>query len=205
MNKAPIILSMAIIFAMSGFNIANAATTQTQQQPQRPPFGEFQGPPPLNEGFGSQVPQEHFGNHQQHMNRPFPSKAEMEAKKAEIDKRLNLSEKQKQQIEKQKQEDIAKIKPIFEQMKQKRQEFKTVMEDKTLSQETKEKKINELKDDMKTLRNQADTLRKENMNSFENILTEKQKKEFSIIKEEQKKEMAQRRSDFGRPPFPQNK
>ena len=43
-----------------------------------------------------------------------PSKAEIEAKKLEFEKRLNLTEEQKLQIEKNKQKDKEKIKPLFE-------------------------------------------------------------------------------------------
>ena len=203
MKRSPLILSMAIVFAISGFNIANAAQTSTQQPPQKPPFEEFQEPP-SNEGFNGPPPMEHFAK-QPKFDKQFPSKAEMEAKKAEFEKRLKLTDKQKKQIDAQKKTDIEKIKPIIDEMHKKRHEFKTVTEDKTLSKEAKDKKLNEIRENLKTLGTQADYLRKENMANFENILTEKQKKEFSKIKEEQKKEMEQRKKDFGRPPFPQNK
>lgn len=210
MNKKGIILSLAVIFALSGFSIANAADTSAKtkvkgnvetQAPQRPPFGEFQGVPPLHEKFDGKAPIEHFGKPPKHMGK-LPSKEEMEAKKAEIDKRLKLTDEQKQAIEVQKKQDIEKMKPIFDDIHKKKQEFKKVMDDKSLSQAEKDKKIKDIKSDLHELKGQADSLRKENMNNFENILTEKQKKEFTKIKNEQKKEMEKRRKVYEKPVMP---
>ena len=156
-------------------------------QPPPPPFGHFQGPPPALDKEGHQKPN-FEGKH--------PSKAEMEAKRIEFEKRLKLTDKQKQQIELQKQQDREKIKPIIEQIHLKKQEFNKIKNDSNLSQENKDKKLKEVRDDLRNLKIQTDTLRKENMQNFENILTEKQKKEFSKIKEEQRKEMDQRRKAF---------
>ena len=125
-----------------------------------------------------------------------PSKEEMEAKKAEFDKRLNLTEEQKQKIAENKKQDIEKMKPIFDEMKAKRHEMRKIDFDATLSAEQKQVKREELKSEMKALRVQADNVREENMKNFESVLTEKQKKEFHKIQEEQKKEMEKRRAEF---------
>ncbi len=156
-------------------------------QPPPPPFGHIQGPPPALDKEG--LPPPLFEGKQ-------PSKAEMEAKKIEFEKRLKLTDKQKKQIELQKQQDREKIKPIIDQIHVKKQEFRTIKEDTTLSPSDKDKKLKEVKDDLRNLKIQADSLRKENMQNFENVLTEKQKKEFSKIKEEQRKNMEQRRKAF---------
>lgn len=207
MNKKTLILSLAVIFTMSGINIVYAAESNADKSKvknkiekgcpesfsQRPDFGKFQCQ--HKEG------QQHFKGHPdvfapKHFEGRHPSPEEIRAKKAEIDKRLKLTDEQKQQIENQKQLDREKIKPIVEQIKVKKNEFKSVLEDESLSSADKDKKLKELKDSLRELKNQAETLRKENMANFESILTDKQKKEFSKIKEEQKKEMEQRRKQF---------
>lgn len=207
MNKKNLILSMAVLVVMSGMNMVYAADESTDDNAvknrpeagcpvpsgERPDFGEFQGPPPMGPkhfecGPGERGPKHFEGRH--------PSHEEMQAKKAEIDKRLKLTDEQKQKIELQKQQDREKIKPIMNEMQAKKKEFKTVLDDESLSPADKDKKIKEIRDSLRELKTQAESLRKENMNSFENILTDKQKKEFSKIKEEQKKEMEQRKKQF---------
>ena len=125
-----------------------------------------------------------------------PTKEEMAAKKAEFDKRLNLTEEQKQKIAENKKQDIEKMKPIFDEMKAKRQAMRKIDFDATLSAEQKQIKKEELKAELKALRVQADNVREENMKNFESVLTDKQKKEFYKIQEEQKKEMEKRRAEF---------
>ena len=125
-----------------------------------------------------------------------PSKEEMAEKKAEFEKRLNLTEEQKQQIAENKKQDIEKMKPVFEKMKAKRHAMRAVDFDATLSSEQKQAKKEELKEEMKTLKETADNYRAENMKNFESILDDKQKKEFKKIQEEQKKEMEKRREQF---------
>ncbi len=135
-------------------------------------------------------------HHHKHFRGPHPSKAEMEAKKLEFEKRLNLSEAQKQQIEIQKKADREKIKPVIDQIKLKKQEYKAVQADSTLSQAEKNKKLTSIKKEMKELKFKAEKLRKQNMESFESVLTDQQKKEFSQIKKEQKQKMEERRKQF---------
>ena len=107
-----------------------------------------------------------------------PSKAEMDKKRAEIDKRLKLTKEQKKKLEANRQQGHDKVKPIFEEKQKKLEEIKT------------------LKEDIKKLNEQANAYREENMKFFESILTEKQLKEFNKIKEEQKNEMEKRRAEF---------
>lgn len=207
MNKKSLILSAAVLLTMAGINMVyaadeNAVDTQAVKTPpeaakplplaDRPMKGEFDAPPagPHHHFDGPKNPRH------KHMERKHPSKAEMEAKKAEIEKRLNLTEEQKEKIEIHKKQSREKIKPVFDEIQIKKKEFKTVLDDSSLPQEEKELKLKEIKNELRELKNQADSIRKENMENFENILTEKQKKEFSKIKEEQKKEMEQRRKAF---------
>lgn len=138
------------------------------------------------------------GYRHEHVKKHPPTKAEMEAKKAEFEKRLNLTEKQKEQIEKNKQKDKEKMKPIFDEMKAKKEQIKEIKKNNSLSQSEKVKKSAQLEKDLIDLRVKADELRRENMKNFENILTKEQLEEFSKIKEEQKFEMQKRRSHFER-------
>lgn len=137
-----------------------------------------------------------YKSHSKHIKGPKPSKAEMKAKKAEFEKRLNLTEKQKKQIEENRKKDHEKVKPIFDQMRDKKHELRRIKRDTTLSPKNKEKKIEKLKSDIKLLNEKADKYRQENMRKFESILTEEQKQEFAKIKEEQKQEMERRRVEF---------
>ncbi len=138
------------------------------------------------------------GKHHPNMmpSHPFPSKAEMEDKKAEIDKRLNLTDEQKQKLEKIKEKDRAKIKPVIDKMHAKKAELHKIYTDDSLSKEQKDKKAAAVKKDLNKLRVQADNCRKENMKNFESVLTPEQKTEFGKIKEEQKAEMKKRRAEF---------
>mgnify|MGYP006873194036 CR=1 FL=1 len=90
MNKK--ILLTTIVFTMVGaFGLTFAAdNASVQEQKNLPQKGEFQGPPPRGE-FGK--------HHRGDMKKFHPSKAEMEKKKAEFEKRLKLTDEQKKQIE----------------------------------------------------------------------------------------------------------
>ena len=125
-----------------------------------------------------------------------PSKEEMQAKKLEFEKRLNLTEEQKKKIDENRAKDREVMKPIFEEMKAKRHAIKMIDFDASLSQEQKQAKKEELKAQLKELRSKADSIREANMKNFEALLDEKQKKEFSKIQEEQEKEMEKRRAEF---------
>ena len=125
-----------------------------------------------------------------------PTKAEMEAKKLEFEKRLNLTEEQKSQIEKNKQKDKEKMKPIFDEMKSKRAEIMSIHKNNKLTDSEKVKKVAELEKDIIDLRVKADELRRENMKNFENVLTKEQLAEFTKIKEEQKRDMERKFKHF---------
>lgn len=136
------------------------------------------------------------GFRHQKMKKHHPSKAEMEAKKAEFEKRLNLTEKQKEQIEKNKEKDKEKMKPIFEEMKAKQSQIRDIEKNSSLTESEKVKKSAQLEKDIIDLRVKADELRRNNMKSFENILTKEQMEEFTKIKQEQQQEMEKRRNHF---------
>lgn len=130
-------------------------------------------------------------HHQKHF-----TKEEMEKKRAEFEKRLNLTEEQKNYIEINKEKDREKIKPIIKKIHKKRIDYMMLETNQEIDEESKIKQKKELKNEIKELKLQADNCRKENMKNFEAILTEEQKIEFEKIKAEQKQEMEKRRKEF---------
>ena len=173
-------LAMVVMLSMNGISYANEGAEIQDKQPmkmERPHKG-FDGP-----------------RHHKFKGQP-PSRAEMEAKKAEFEKRLNLTDEQKTQIEKNKQKDKETMKPIYDKMKENKQAIKAIHKDATLSPEDKVLKSAQYEKELIDLKVKANELRKENMKNFESILTDDQKVEFAKIKEEQKAEMEKRRAAF---------
>lgn len=140
--------------------------------------------------------QKEMPQHYKPMHSHHPSKAEMDAKKAEFEKRLNLTEEQKKQIEENRVKDHEKIKPFIDQKMAKKAEIKKLREDSSLSAEEKAKKIGELRKEIREINLQERKVHEENMKNFEALLTEKQKKEFDKIRVEQKSEMEKRKKAF---------
>ena len=167
---------MVSLVVVSAFLVCNNISFAEDVMPQeRPPMEEAGMKPDFK-------PSHHnFAQKRHH----HPSKEEMEAKKAEFEKRLNLSNEQKKQIEENRVKDRKLMKPVFEEMKAKRHAMKMVDFDATLTPEEKQAKKEELQTQMKGLKEKADSVREANMKNFESLLTEKQKKEFSKIQEEQ--------------------
>ena len=133
------------------------------------------------------------------------SKEEMANKKAEFEKRLNLTDEQKTQIEINKQKDKEKIKPIIDKLHQKKIDYMMLESNSELDEVTKTKQKFELKNEIKELKFQADKCRKENMKSFEALLTDEQKVEFEKIKIEQRQEMEKRKQQHHKKLNSQNK
>ncbi len=196
-------ISLMLISAVMGMNAVMAdegkAPVESDKAIHKPMAHHYIGDvPPAARYFGPgpQIDKKHPVK--MHTPRYF-DKAAMEAKKAEMEKRLKLTEEQKKQIEENKIKDREQLKPVMEQIKAKKQEIRDVIESTKLSDEEKTKKTDALLKELKALKVQANTLRKENMKNFESVLTEKQKKEFEKIKQEQKKEMKKRRKNFKKP------
>lgn len=127
-------------------------------------------------------------------NKISPEKrAQMEAKRAEFEKRLNLTDEQKQTIEANKIKDREKMAPIMREIREKQRSFRTIDANTNLSQDQKQKEKQKVKSEIRALKLQADKCRQENMKSFENTLTPKQKSEFEKIKKEQRQEMEKKR------------
>lgn len=193
MKKSILFSIVTLIALMGSYNCcyaaqqapAKAAPTETQMQ--RPPFHNFNKPPKGNFEDEQRPPQ---------FDKMRPSKAEMEAKKAEIDKRLNLTEAQKKEIENYKAKDREKIKPVMKKMHENREAIWKVKHNPNLSEKDKEKQLKQLRKEKQSLKQTADKYRQENMKNFESVLNADQKKEFEKIKAEQKKFMEERRKEF---------
>lgn len=189
MNKKILLSAAAVLVLVSvnGISYANDDVStpvqnlaaEKQYRPVMPPPNGFEAPAPMHK----------FKGH-------HPTKEEMEAKRAEFEKRLKLSDEQKKQIELNKQKDIETIKPIIDELHAKIAEKHKIRQNKELKVGEAEKMMADVDKQIRDLKIQADNLRKENMKNFENLLTEKQKKEFAKIKDEQKKEMEKRRKNF---------
>ena len=115
-------------------------------------------------------------------------KAKMDKKKAEFDKKLNLSEEQKAKAEAIRKQGHEEMKPIAQAMKQKHDTINEIRKNDALTQGEARAKIEPLKKELGELHKKAADLRKKNMQEFESILTEKQKNTLEKMKQEGRKE-----------------
>lgn len=104
-------------------------------------------------------------------------------KMAAFDKRLGLTEAQKNQAKELRKEGFEKIKPVFEEIRAKKLEEKSIRESNLTAQAQKEK-LTQINKDLKALEKQAGEIRKENMKEFEAILTKEQKETLKQMKKE---------------------
>lgn len=138
-------------------------------------------PPCLPEGDCPKPPM-----HQGKMMPPPPEAKKMKDKRAEFDKKLQLTEEQKAKAKEIRMNGHKEMKPIMEQMKAKKIQIDQIAKS-NISEEEKVQKIAPIKEELKTLRNQAKDLRIKNTQEFEAILTAKQKKTLEKMKKEAKK------------------
>ena len=108
-----------------------------------------------------------------------------------FEQRLNLTDEQKQKSRELRLEGREKIKPVVEQIKTREQQMKLVKES-NLTDEEKNKKMDSLKSDMKSLHKQAHDIRVENMKNFEDILNSEQKKTLKEMRQEGRQEFNKR-------------
>lgn len=112
-------------------------------------------------------------------------KAKMEQRKAEFDKRLNLTPEQKEKMKAIHQESRAKIKPLFECMKNEREKLLQIQSSSTATQQdiqAQREKITHIKSEIKAIR-------KMNFEKTQAILNPEQQKEFKKMREEHKNKM----------------
>ncbi len=119
-------------------------------------------------------------------------KAKMDEKRAEFDKKLGLTDEQKAKSEQIRKDGFEKMKPIMDQIKVKKDEIKTIRENGSLTQAEANAKVQALHKEIMELKGQAKEIRKQNMQDFEAILTDKQKKTLEKMKQEGRKEFAKK-------------
>jgi len=116
-----------------------------------------------------------------------PNKEQMEkvrkAHEAAFEQKLGLTETQKLKAREMRKSGFEKIKPIVDQIKDKKQEAKAIRNSK-LTVEEQEKRLTVIDKELAELHKQAATIRKQNMKDFETILTKDQKKTLKQMKKE---------------------
>lgn len=129
----------------------------------------------------------------QNFNRP--SREDM---KKQFEQRLNLTEKQKEKAKKINEKGREKMQPLFREIGLKHQELKKVRTSE-LTEEEKNKKIEQLRVEIRELDKKARDLRKKNSEEFEKILTKEQKAELEKMKTEGRQRFE--KTHPARPPF----
>ena len=115
------------------------------------------------------------------------------------ERRLNLTEAQKAKIEKNRKADMAKLKPIKEQIRAKKEaKFEIIKK----YEETNPDLI-KLNKEIKALKKQEHKIKEANRKSFEALLTKEQKAELAKMKTEREKNFKGHKPHHpkGRPPF----
>lgn len=134
-----------------------------------------------------------------------PNKEQMEkmrkAHEAAFEQKLGLTEVQKLKAKELRKAGFAKIKPIMEDLKAKKQEAELIKNDKDLTIEQKEEKLTVIDNDIAELKKQAAVIRKQNMKDFESILTKEQKRTLKQMKKEGR-EKFERNRQLPKPPCP---
>ena len=131
--------------------------------------------------------------HNPHHKKIMHQKMIQEQKK--LDEILKLTPEQKDKLDKNKEQSKAKMKPIMQKMAKKKYELEKVMLS-DASKETKKKKVTKIKKEMRELKFQADTIRKDDFKYFISILDETQKADFDKYMKEKKE---QRKAKFQKP------
>ena len=145
-----------------------------------------QGPPPPPPAYGK------F-----HKEFTPEMKAEMEKRKAEMDKRLGITEEQKTQLKSIHEKSKAEIAPKIKQLSQAEYEL-SVLEKRQFNKDrygvdTLEnvqlsgKSADELRAEIKTLRHDIHEIKKANFEASQSVFTEKQKKELEKMRQEKMK------------------
>ncbi len=104
-------------------------------------------------------------------------------REAAFDKRLGLTEEQKIKAKEIRIKGHEKLKPIFDQIKAKKQEIEVVKMTR-IAKQFQDEKIAKINKEIKVLQKKAHDIRKENMKEFESILTRAQKRTLKQMKKE---------------------
>ena len=124
-----------------------------------------------------------------------------EARKKEFESRLKLTDEQKQKAKEIRMKGHQQIKPVFDQIKTKKQELFELKKKENPSL-IEQAKIRQLEIEIKALKDQAKSIRETNKNEFEKILTKKQQKELKKMKEEGEKRFKEMKKNHKGPHHP---
>lgn len=151
---------------------------------QRPPMGPPMGPPPC-EDMG---PCGH---------RPEPPRID-------LDKKLKLTDAQKAKAKELRMSDEKQIRPLFEQLQQKSEEKRALLNS-NINKKEQIEMIDNLNNQISSLKKQIRDIKIQNAKDFEAILTPKQLKTLDKLKQQARKNMCKKhhkRGGFGFPPMP---
>ena len=116
-----------------------------------------------------------------------PDKVKMDEQRRvnekEFEQKLGLSELQIKKARKLREEGFTKIKPVMDELHQKRQEA-LIIKNSDLSNEMKEEKLSVLDREIQELHRKAAEIRKQNMKDFESILDKNQRNILNNMKKE---------------------
>lgn len=131
-----------------------------------------------------------------------PSREQMEkirkAHEAEFEQKLGLTDEQKAKGKELRQQSFEKMKPIMDDIKNKKQQIRTLRESESLTTK-QQKELEKLQNDLTKLKTKANSVRKENMKNFESILNDEQKKILQDLKKEGRQNFERNRK-MGPPP-----
>lgn len=117
----------------------------------------------------------------------IPKKEEMmkmrKAREAAFEQKLGLTDAQKVKAKELRQKGFEKMKPVMDQIKEKKQEAKMVNMSR-ISVQAQEEKLAVIEKEIQKLEKKAHAIRKQNMKDFESILTFEQKKILKEMKKE---------------------
>ena len=130
---------------------------------------------------------------------PEQMKQIRKAHEAAFEEKLGLTEVQKLKARELRKNGHAKMKPVMEQIKAKRQEAEFVRNSKLTVQE-QEEKLTAIDKDIEVLRKQAQEIKKQNMKDFEAILNKDQKKKLKNMKKEGRKNFEEHKKQLPPPP-----
>jgi len=160
---------------------------------------------------GMKVPPKY---HHQNFQKEFTPemKAKMEKRKAEIDKRLKITEEQKVQLKEIHEQSKAEIAPKIKQLSEAEFELEVLMKRKfneehfgiaTLEEvQLSGKSIDELKNEIHQLKKEIKEIKKANFEKSQAIFTDEQKKELEKMKKERIKKMKKHHKKFHKKPCP---
>ena len=119
-----------------------------------------------------------------------PTKEEMiakrQAREAAFEQKLGLTAEQKTKAKEIRQKGHEQLKPLFEQIKLKKQEAEMVKLSR-IATWAQEEKLAQIDKEIKDLKKQINEIRKDNMKEFESILTKSQKKTLKQMKNDGRK------------------